>query len=82
MTAIKRTYVLPTETLEEFERRVAPRQRSAVITSLIKGWLEEQERQRLRQAITEGLADMAEVYAEIEQDFHAADEELHRAVLY
>ncbi len=82
MTATKRTYVLPKETLEEFERNVAPRQRSAVITSLLKGWLEEQQRQKLRQALAEGLEDMADVYAEVEQDFHAADEELHRAIPY
>jgi len=82
VSAIKRTYVLPRETLEEFERSVAPRQRSAVITSLLKGWLEEQQRQKLRQAITEGLEDMAEVYLDIELDFHTTDEELHRAILY
>ncbi len=48
MRSIKRTYVLPPDLLEQFEEEVEPGRRSAVITELLRRWLDDRRRQRLR----------------------------------
>lgn len=80
MPLLKRTYALPTDTIEEFERTVAPGQRSAVLASLIAQWLEQLRREQLRREIIAGCQEMAGVYLEIEQAFHPLEEEVHRAL--
>lgn len=80
MSLLKRTYALPPDTLESFERAVAPGRRSPVIATLLRQWLEEQERERLRREVIEGCREMAEVYLEVEQEFHPLEEEVHRAL--
>jgi Arc/MetJ-type ribon-helix-helix transcriptional regulator len=80
MGSIKRTYVLPPELLEQFEGEVEPGRRSAVITELLRRWLEERRRQRLRAQVIEGCHEMAEVMLEIEQEFCPLDEEIDRAL--
>ncbi len=82
MKLLKRTYALPPDTLEKFERTVDAGKRSAVVAELIREYLAEREREALRRDIIEGCEDMAEIYLEIEREFNAADEELHRAVEY
>ena len=76
----KRTYALPPATLDRSEKTVAPGKRSTTIAEMMHAWLEEREREALRRNIVEGCAAMADIYREIEQEFNAADEELHRAV--
>ena len=78
--ATKRTYALPTEMLSRFEAAVAPGKRSAVLAEIMGEWLAERDRETLRRDIAAGCEAMADVYREIEQEFNAADEELHRAV--
>ena len=82
MEYTQRTYALPADALLKFEQAVGPEQRSQIVAFLIQEWLVDRERHALRQALAEGLADMAGVYRDIEQEFNAADEELHRAVDY
>lgn len=80
MEYTKRTCALPVNALKKFEQAVQPGQRSGLVASLIQEWLTDRERQALRQSLSEGLADMADIYREIEQEFNASDEELHRAI--
>jgi hypothetical protein len=76
----KRTYALPLETVARFEERVEAGRRSSVVAGLLRDWLAEQERLRLRQEIIEGCRDMANLYLEIEREYHPLEEEVHRAV--
>ena len=76
----KRTYALPAETLEQFEQVVAPDQRSAVIAELLREWLDQATRQRLRADLIDGCREMAEIYLEIEREYHPLEEEVHGAV--
>lgn len=76
MGLTKRTYALPPETIDEFERVVESGKRSTVINELIRSWLNEQHRARLRSAIVEGCREMTEVYRETEQEYHPLEEEV------
>jgi hypothetical protein len=80
MTLLKRTYALPQQTLEAFERTTAPGKRSALVAELMREWLERQRRERLRQEVIEGCRDMADVYLAIEREFHPLEEEVERAL--
>lgn len=80
MGSKKRTYVLPPDLLEKFEEEVEPGRRSAVITELLRQWLDERRRQRLRAQVIEGCHEMADVMVEIEQEFRPLDEEIDRAL--
>ena len=80
MGSIKRTYVLPPDLLEQFEGEVERGRRSAVISELLRRWLDERRRQRLRAQVIEGCREMAEVMLEIEREFHPLDEEIDRAL--
>lgn len=80
MALSKRTYALPSETIDQFEKAVAPGRRSAVIGQVLSKWLEERRREQLGKALIEGCRDMAEVYLEIEKEFHPLEEEVSRAL--
>jgi hypothetical protein len=80
MRLIKRTYVLPPAILKEFEGTVSAGERSAVIAQLLENWLERRKREQLRLAIIEGCHEMAEVYREIEREFHPLEEEVQHAL--
>lgn len=80
MTLMKRTYALSEETLRQFEEAVAPRQRSSTIDSLLRAWLEQRQRERLRREIIEGCAAMTDVYVAVEREYHPLEEEVERAV--
>ena len=80
MALLKRTYSMPSDTLEAFEETVAPGKRSAVITQLVGEWLDERRRAKLREDIIEGCREMADVYLEIEREFHPLDEEVWREI--
>ncbi len=72
----KRTYALPHDTLAEFETAVDPGSRGRVIAGLIRMWLEKRRRYRIRRNIIDGCREMAEVYLQIEGEFHALEEEV------
>jgi len=76
MSMAKRTYALPEGTAESFEAVVEPGRRSTVVAGLIKEWLEERERRRLRAAVLEGCQEMAAEYVAIEKEFHPLEEEV------
>jgi len=80
MGSIKRTYLLPPDLLEQFEREVESGRRSKVIAELLRRWLDERRRQRLRAQVIEGCQEMAEVMLEIEREFRPLDEEIDRAL--
>src|SRR5437762_3137273 len=80
MRLAKRTYVLPPETVEDFERAVGPGERSAMIARLVQGWLESRRRDQLRRAIIEGCRDLADIYREIEREYHPLEEEVQYAL--
>ncbi|MBI1914499.1 MAG: hypothetical protein HYS12_07145 [Planctomycetes bacterium] len=80
MRLIKRTYVLPPHILEEFERTVSAGERSALLAQLLADWLERHKREELRQAIIEGCHEMAEVYREVEREYHPLEEEVQPAL--
>src|SRR5262249_5266854 len=80
MRLVKRTYVLPPKTIEEFEKTVSAGDRSAVIADLLASWLENRQREQRRQAIIEGCREMAEIYCEIEGEDHPLEEEVQRAL--
>ena len=76
----KRTYSLPLETVERFEKSVKPGKRSAVMSELMREWLDEQERERLRADIIEGCREMWDLDLEIEREFHPLEEEVERVL--
>ena len=78
MKALKRTYVLPQDTLSQFEEVVPSRKRSATIDGLLREWLDRRRRERLRQEIIEGCEAMADIYLTTEREYHPLEEELHR----
>ena len=80
MATLKRTYVLPQETLAEFEQIAASGERSAVIAQALQEWLDNRRREQLRRQIREGCRDMAEIYRQIEREYHSLEEEAHRAL--
>lgn len=76
----KRTYSLPSDTLNRFERDVEPGRRSRVVDQLMREWLEERAREELRRDIIAGCEDMYEVYLEIEREYHPLEEEVARGL--
>ncbi|MGH9847075.1 MAG: hypothetical protein ACREEM_50920 [Blastocatellia bacterium] len=80
MPSLKRTYTLPKDAVEQFEKVVTSGQRSAVLASLLGAWLEEQRREQLQQAIVAGCQDMAAIYLEMEEAYHPLEEEVQRAL--
>lgn len=74
----KRTYSLPPEVVERFERSVAVGQRSAVVSRLVNEWLDEQQREELRADIVEGCREMWDVYLDIEKEYAPLDKEVAR----
>jgi metal-responsive CopG/Arc/MetJ family transcriptional regulator len=80
MRLLKRTYALPHETLEQFEQAVTPGKRSAIVAQVLRDWLDKQRQEQLRHEVIEGCREMADVYLEIEQEYHPLEEEVARAL--
>ena len=80
MNLVKRTYSLPPDTLASFEHKVPPGGRSSLVAALLRDWLEQQRRERLRKEVAEGCRNMAEVYLEGEREYHSLEEEVHHAL--
>lgn len=76
----KRTYSLPAQTLEQFESAVPAAQRSTILAGLLRAWLDEQQREALEREIIEGCREMAEVYLQVEQEYHPLEEEVQRGL--
>ena len=80
MKYVKRSYSLPADVAHQFEQEVRPGKRSAVIGSLLRRFLEERRRERLRQRVIEGCRAMADVSRDIEQEYHPLEEEVERGL--
>jgi metal-responsive CopG/Arc/MetJ family transcriptional regulator len=78
MALAKRTYTLPPQVVGDFEQVVPSGRRSALVTKLIREWLEEQRREELRKAIVSGCQEMADEYQRIEEEYHPLEEEVER----
>jgi hypothetical protein len=76
MGLLKRTYALPPETVMSFERNVPKGKRSVLLAALMREWLQERERVRLRQAIVRGCQEMGAEYLAMEGEFHPIEEEV------
>jgi hypothetical protein len=76
----KRTYSIPPDTLAWFEREVGRGKRASVIAGLLRDWLIQKQRDKLRREVVEGCQDMADVYLETEREFHPLEEEVQRAL--
>lgn len=61
--------------MERFESLIPAGQRSAIVEELMTKRVEELERERLRALIHEGLAYMADVYAETEKEWAGVEVE-------
>lgn len=75
MGLLKRTYALPPETVKSFEKTVPRGKRSVLLASLMKEWLCERERARLRREIVRGCEEMGAEYLALEGEFHSIEEE-------
>jgi len=74
----KRTYSLPYDLVERFEKSLPAGDRSAFLARLIGEWLAEREREELRRQVVEGCREMADLYSEIDQEWgHVAEEIWH-----
>ena len=79
---MKRTYVLPAETLAKFEAAVPSGKRGAAVNEAIDHWLEEKRLTDLRARIEEGLADKENeaLYLEEERVWAPVSDELWRTI--
>jgi hypothetical protein len=80
MNTAKRTYALPSNTLQRFEREIAPGKRSAKVAELIELWIADRERDAIRGAIVEGCREMNEIYLANAGAWEDADDELWRGI--
>ncbi|MBM4045393.1 MAG: hypothetical protein FJ279_09780 [Planctomycetes bacterium] len=80
MRSLRRTYALPREALQQFEQAVSADERSGVVAELLREWLDKRQRKRLRREVIEGCREMADVYLEIEREYHPLEEEAHHAL--
>ena len=78
MSLAKRTYSLPPEVVAKFENRIAAGDRSSLLAQLIRSWVEEREREELRQRIVEGCKEMASVYQEVDREWASTSDEVWR----
>lgn len=78
MRLAKRTYSLPPDLVQKFEKCLAPGERSSFLAKLIEEWLAEREREELCRRVVEGCRDMAELYEEIDGEWRGVSEEVWR----
>ena len=78
MPLVKRTYALPPDTLDQFEKVVEPGRRSQVVADVLNEWLDRRRQERLRGEVIEGCRAMAGLYQEIEREYHPLEEEVAR----
>jgi len=74
----KRTYTLPPDLLQKFERRLPPGERSSSLARIIEDWLAEREREELRQQIIEGCQEMRTEYEQIDREWASVSDEVWR----
>ena len=80
MRLVKRTYTLPPDLLEKFERRLPPGERSSSLARIIEAWLAEREREELRRLVVEGCEDMRSEYEKLDREWAPAADEVWRGI--
>jgi hypothetical protein len=70
---VRRTYSLEARLVERFEALVPFGERSKTLAALLAGRIAEIENERLSTEIREGLAYMADVYADIASEWRSVD---------
>jgi len=78
MQSLKRSYMLPRETVEQFEQSVPAGKRSAVIAELLNECVAERRCLQFRTEVIEGCREMAKTYLEIAQEYHPLEEDTQR----
>jgi hypothetical protein len=78
MALAKRTYTLSPQVVGDFEQVVPSGRRSALITELMRDWLDKRRREELRKEIVSGCQEMADEYLRIEEAYHPLEEEVER----
>ena len=76
MGTAKRTYALPNDVLERFEGAIAPGKRSAKIAELIDAYIQERNREALRESIAEGCREMWDIYIDTAKEWEPLDKEI------
>lgn len=76
MSLAKRTYSLPPEVISKFETRIPAGDRSSVLAQLIQNWVDDREREELRQQIVEGCKEMDDVYREVDREWASTSDEV------
>lgn len=71
----KRTYSIPPELAIKFETAVSSGERSQLVATLLEEWLAARDRERLREQILEGFAEMSGVYVEVAKEWQGPSEE-------
>ena len=74
----KRTYTLPPDLLQKFERRLAPGERSSSLARIIEDWLAAREREELRQLVIEGCQEMRAEYEQTDREWSPAADQVWR----
>lgn len=77
-TLQKKTYALPSDVVEEFEKHVAPGKRGKVLGEIVRAYLAEKKREELWQRIEEGFADEENqaLYLEVEREWSPLSDEV------
>lgn len=77
-TAVKKTYLLPSDVVAEFERHAAPGKRGVAVAEALRHWTAEKKRQELRQQIEESFNDPENMalYEQIEREWAPLSDEV------
>lgn len=77
MQLLKRTYSIEKSVLNAFERSVNSGHRSTLINSLLKKFLADNERQKIREAIISCAETMNDIYLSESESWLHIEEEVH-----
>ena len=77
-TLLKKTYALPADVVEEFEKHVGPGKRGKVLGEIVRAYLAEKKREELWQRIDASMEDEENMalYAEIEREWAPLSDEV------
>ena len=77
MSLYKRTYSIDANIILAFEQLVKSGNRSIVITELLKSFLSQKEREKIRQQIVDGSKHIAEFYQQESSAWNSLEEEAY-----
>ncbi len=73
----KRTYSIDERTLTAFEKAVEAGSRSLVVNDLMRKFINEAEREKIRKEVIEGLKEMNDIYLEESRAWYPLEEEVY-----